>query len=168
MNIPELSIQITANTVAWYGAIVATLSASVAIYNAWKDRPRIKIKYEVDQYMIGNELLYPKDKKYLCVTVINSGIRPIRIEQASVQQYGTEGYLVLPDSFRDHRPKIIDEKSPRTTFATSQDQFNLDMIYRVIVKDGTGKEYFKYIKKFPTFGNIFYKIKNLGAREGLK
>jgi len=140
MEIPQFSIQISASSVAWYGAIVATLGAGVSIYNAWKDRPRIKIKFELDQYMIGNNSLYPEDKKYLCVNVINKGRGPIKIEQASIRQYGTEGYLILPDSFREHRLKVIDEKSPRTTFATSQDQFNVEKIYCVIVTDGAGNK----------------------------
>lgn len=160
MAIPELSIQISASTVAWYGAIVATLGAWVSIYNAWKDSPRIKIKYETDQYMIGNPLLYPEDKKYLCISVINEGRRPIKIDQASVRQYGTSGHMVLPDSFRPHRPQIIDEKVPRTTFATPQDQFQMDKIYCVIVTDGTGKKYKKYVKTFPTFESWIYKLKN--------
>ncbi|HWA32311.1 MAG TPA: hypothetical protein VG694_02590 [Candidatus Paceibacterota bacterium] len=160
MEIPQLSIQISASTVAWYGAIVATLGAGVSLFNAWKDRPRIKIKYEPDQYMIGNPLIYPEDKKYLCINVINKGRRPIKIEQASIRQYGTSGYLVLPDSFRTHRPQIIDEKVPRTTFATSQDQFQMDKIYCVIVTDGTGKKYKKYVKVFPTFEGWLRKIRN--------
>ncbi|MEX1064143.1 MAG: hypothetical protein WD898_02200 [Candidatus Paceibacterota bacterium] len=161
MEIPNLSIQISASTVAWYGAIVATLGAGVSILNAWKDRPRIKIKFEPNQYMIGNNALYPENKTYLCVNVINKGRRAIKIEQASIRQYGTKGYIILPDSFRDHRIKIIDEKSPRTTFATSQDQFDLNKIYCVIITDGTGKNYIKYVKRFPTFTRFIYWAKDL-------
>jgi hypothetical protein len=161
MTIPQLSIEISANSVAWYGAIVATVGAVVSISNMWKDRARIKIKYEPGQYMIGNPLLYPEGKTYLCVSVVNKGRRPITIAQASIRQYGTNGYLVLPDSFRDHRPKLIDEKTPRTTFATSEDQFSMDKIYCVVVVDGTGKKYFKYIKKFPTFTKIYQYIKKI-------
>lgn len=158
MELSQFSIQISANTVAWYGAIVATAGAGVSIYNAWKDSPRIKIKYEPNQYMIGNPLIYPEDKMYLCINVINKGRRAIKIEQACVKQYGTNGYLVLPDSFRDHRPQIIDEKVPRTTFATSQDQFQMDKIYCVIVTDGTGKKYTKYVKPFPTFRKWIFEL----------
>lgn len=159
MALPQLSIQISASSVAWYGAIVATFGAAVAIYTAWKDRPRIKIKFEPDQHMIGNNLLYPENQTYLCITVINKGRGPIRIEQASVRQYGYKGYFILPDSFRDHRPKVIDEKSPRTTFATSQDQFTINKIYCVVVIDGAGNKYVKYVKPFPTFMRFFYWIK---------
>lgn len=155
----EISIQISANSVAWYGAIVATIGAAVSIYNAWKDRPRLKIKYEPGQYMIGNPSIYPEEKTYMCVNVINTGRRPISIEQACVRQFGTGGYLILPDSFRSHRPKIIDETSPRTTFATSEDQFEMDKIYCVIITDGTGKKHIKYVKKFPTFIRFYYWIK---------
>lgn len=161
MTSSELSIQISANTVAWYGAIVATVGAIVSIYNAWKDGARIKIKYEPGQYMIGNPSIYPEEKTYLCITVINKGRRSVSIEQASVRQYETSGYLILPDSFRQHRPKIIDEKSPKTTFATAEENFQMNKIWCVIVKDGAGRKYVKYVKKFPTFTRIYYQLRNL-------
>ena len=45
MALPDLKIEITAITVAWYGAIVATASIFLSLYNVLRDRARIKIKF---------------------------------------------------------------------------------------------------------------------------
>lgn len=169
MEIPEFTISISANAVAWYGAIVATVGSMVGLYNVWKDRPRIKIKYEPGQYLVGNPALYSQDKKHLCITVVNEGIRPIRIDQAAVQQYNDKGTFILTDSFSDHRPKVIDEKSPKTTFATAEEMLDLDKVYRVIVTDGFGNRHIKYVKYFPTIPKLYFRIKNkFAARDTIK
>lgn len=38
-----IKIEISANTVAWYGAILSTISLLIGIYKIWIDRPRLKI-----------------------------------------------------------------------------------------------------------------------------
>lgn len=39
-----MSIEITVGSVAWYGAILSTISAVVALWNIWRDRARIRTK----------------------------------------------------------------------------------------------------------------------------
>ena len=39
----DISIDITAGAVAWYGGIVATVAAAVSIINAFSDRARVHI-----------------------------------------------------------------------------------------------------------------------------
>ena len=48
MPLPDISIHISANTVAWYAAIVSTVGLLATIYTAWKDRPRVKITINPD------------------------------------------------------------------------------------------------------------------------
>ena len=158
MALPELSLQISASTVAWYGAVVATIGGSVSIYNAWRDRARIKIKYEPNMFITPGSR-YKEGVKYLSISVINKGRRPIRIEKASLKDFDQEGMtLLLPGSFYEERPKVITEESPVTTFITQQDKINLDRIYCVVINDGTGKSYKKYLKPFPTFQRLYYRF----------
>lgn len=165
MILPEISLQISANTVAWYGAIVATFGGLVSIYNVLRDRARIKIKYEPNMFIIGGSSRYKDGVKYLSISVINKGRRPIRIEQVYLRDFDKdkEGLvLTLPGSFYEERPKVITEESPTTTFITQQDKFNLEKIYCVVAIDGTGRSYKKYVNSFffPTFRLFYYKFLN--------
>lgn len=156
MSLPDISFQISADAVAWYGAIVATLTVLVSIHNSWRDRARIKIKFEPNMCVVGMGSSYPEDVHHLSISAVNMGRRPIRITQAGVQEAGRKGYLVLADSFISHRPQVITEESPTTTFFVRQDLFNLKKVYRVTILDGTGRKYIKYTTPFPTFRRLRY------------
>jgi hypothetical protein len=164
MILPEFSLKISASTVSWYGAIVATIAGAVSIYNAWKDRARIKIKYEPGMFIVGGSSRYKDGVKHLSISVINKGRRPIRIEQAYLRDFDKdkEGLvLTLPGSFYEERPRVITEESPTTTFITQQDKLNLERIYCVVIVDGAGRKYKKYVKSFPTFKRLYYKISSV-------
>jgi hypothetical protein len=158
MPTPEFSIQISANSVAWYGAIVASISATISIVKFLQDRVRIKIKYEPGMYIFGPGSTYAEGEKHLSITVINKGRRSVRIEKAALKEYGTSQVILFADSFSDRRPKLITEESPTTTFIAQEKKLRLDKTYCVIITDGTGKEYKKYLHKFPTIRILYYKI----------
>jgi|SRR3989344_5458911 len=44
MSLPSITIQISASAVAWYAAIVATISLSFTGLSYWRDRARVQIK----------------------------------------------------------------------------------------------------------------------------
>lgn len=75
---PDIHIEITANTVAWYGAIVATAGIIVSIWNSYKDRARIKVK--ISSILIPYSSSNYVDKGF-SVTISNFGIRPIIIDK---------------------------------------------------------------------------------------
>jgi hypothetical protein len=78
--IPDtLTITITAETVAWYGAIVATLALGATLVNLWLDRERIRVEARVGWKMIGGP--YKSDKRYIVITVSNWGRRPRTIDR---------------------------------------------------------------------------------------
>jgi hypothetical protein len=159
-----LKIEISANVVAWYAAIISTTGLIINIYKAYQDRARVKIKYEPDMYIYGDALKltgYKPDTKYLSISVINEGRRPIRIEKATLKIIGKKGYFILVDSFSERRNKVITEESPTTTFFAEQSQIDMENVYCVLVEDGTGKSHIKYINKLPTYKIICYWIKNI-------
>lgn len=166
MATPEFSIEISANAVAWYGAVVATISASVGFYNVWKDRSRVKIKYRTGMYLVGDDSLYKNREKHISISVVNTGTRPINISQAYVQLLNSKDKFILTDSFAQHRPKVLDERLPETNFFASENDLDVSKIYKVIVVDGFGNEHTKYIKYFPTLPKLYYRLKNrLNARD---
>lgn len=153
------TIEVSANVVAWYAAIVATIGLMVSGYNVWRDKARIKIKYEPSMNLLGDVEAYgfDKEKKYLSISVINRGRRPIRIESASLKILNKKEFALLIDSFSERRNRIIDEKSPTTTFLVDQSKVDLDSVWYVLITDGTGKSYKKYINLFLPFFNFFKK-----------
>lgn len=149
------SFEIKIDGLALYGALTATVSIILSIYTLLRDRAKVKIKYETNQYLVGNgaKVLYKQQdehQKYVIITAINKGRRPIKIEQAGLKIFG-EKLIIFADSFSQHRPQIINEEQPRTQFCAEQQLINLKNVLYVVVKDGTGKIYKKYIKKLTTF-----------------
>lgn len=149
------SFEVKIDGLALYGSLTATVSIVLSIYTLLRDRAKIKIKYETDQYLVGSgaKVLYKqKDdyQKYVIITAINKGRRPVKIEQAGLKIFG-EKIIIFADSFSQHRPQIINEEQPKTQFCAEQQLINLKKVLYVVVRDGTGRVYKKYIKKLTFF-----------------
>lgn len=154
------SIEISATTVAWYGAIVATFGLLLSLYNVLRDRARIKIKYQRDMTITGNQSIYPADKTYFVVTVINKGRRPINISSAGLRTLGRRTkYSLLSDSFSPHRNRVLTEEKPSTQFIVEQYDEVLKGTLYICVYDETGREYRKYLHILPTFWALWYLLK---------
>ncbi|PIS43064.1 MAG: hypothetical protein COT24_00170 [Candidatus Kerfeldbacteria bacterium CG08_land_8_20_14_0_20_40_16] len=158
--IKELSINISATAVAWYGAILATISFIYSAYSVWRDKARIKIEFKKD-VQVMNMPLYDSKNKYINISVINRGRRPIRIEKALLKMVNAKGFSLLSDSFVEHRRKILTEEHPCSDFLCLQDDINPDKIWYILVIDGTGKKYIKYLDFFGSLEHLLFLIKNI-------
>lgn len=151
-----LKIEISATTVAWYGAIMATLSIVIALLNYLRDGPKIKIEYRKDMRMVGQGL-YDSSKTYFNITVINKGRRPINITKAAMRILGFEQkFDLLTDSFLVTRREVLTEENPATEFLLQQDLLDFQNAWYIVVYDATGREYRKYLHLLPTFWRIWY------------
>ena len=152
-------IEISANAVAWYGAIVATISVAVALLNYLRDRSKIKIKYRKDMQVVGQGL-YDTSKSYFNITVINRGRRSINIAKAAIRILGAEQkFDLLTDSFLESRRRFLTEENPTTEFLIDQNLIEFDSAWYIAVYDAAGREYKKYLHLFPTFWRIWYFLK---------
>ncbi|MGC9602392.1 MAG: hypothetical protein ABSE76_01465 [Minisyncoccia bacterium] len=81
----QFSIEITANAVAWYGAIVATIGIIISLLNFglnfWKERVRIKIKVTQGFHTLGG----PVSEICLFVEAMNVGWRPATLNTAGFE-----------------------------------------------------------------------------------
>ncbi len=159
MKIPEISIQISANSVAWYGAILATIGASVSIYNAWKDRGQIKITYQKGMQIMNALPPWSENKDYFIVNITNTGRRSIAVGNVAVQYISGENFI-LADSIDNQSTRILTEEKPHTMITTDQSLIDFSKIYCIMVYDKAGREYKKYFFIFPTFARIIFKLKN--------
>lgn len=155
MIIPNISIQISANTVAWYGAIVATGSLLASVYNSWKDRARIKIKYQKGMRIIGSPA-YSDKKTYFVITIINLGRRPIAIGNVGIRLF-KGGSLISADSLNNSN-QILTEEKPETQIMIDQSEIDFSNVHFIDVYDRAGREYKKYFYNFPTFKKLIYKL----------
>lgn len=160
MKIPEITIQISANSVAWYAAIVSTLGILISGYNAWRDRSRVTLSFgrnfrNIESYYehnyedgFYNSNLKQREKTMFYVSVINHGRRPVKIDKAWVKTFQYEEQGLLADSINTKQERVLEEKNPKITFWTDESVMNVDDIYCIYASDDTGRVYKKYLKKF--------------------
>ncbi len=157
---PNISIQISANTVAWYGAVVATGALLVSSYNAWIDRPRINIKYQKGMLIINAAPLYSEDLTYFVITITNAGRRPVAIGNVGIMLF-KGGALLLSDSLNGVN-RVLTEEQPETQITTEQDLLDFSKVYYIVVYDKAGREYRKYFNRLPSLKKLLFLIKNYG------
>jgi hypothetical protein len=155
-----IQIEITATAVAWYGAIVATISGIVSALNFFRDRAKVKIQYQRDMIVVGKSV-YSPDKTYFNITVINNGRRPVNITKAALRTLsGKKKFAVLSDSFSDHRKRILTEESPVCEFLMEQDENLLKGAWYISVYDAAGNVYKKYMHRLPLLWYLWYRIRH--------
>ena len=146
MPLPDITLQISSGTVAWYGAVIATIAMIVSVRNVWKDRPRVILEFGRNFRRIETW-----HEPFFYISVVNRGRRPVRIDKAWVKVYGCDGKVLLADSVNTKQERTLDERNPKITFWSPERGLEIDNIYRIYASDDTGKVYKKYIKSFPTF-----------------
>lgn len=144
----DISLSISADTVAWYGAILATIGSVISLYNLLRDRAKIKLWYSFDNKIIGE--FYEKGKEYLRVDVTNLGRRPIKVTHVGGQIHGESKTMLFSDSFqKQNEDRILTEQNPSVTYITDQDEIDRKRLWYVFVIDARGREY----RTYPTLGD---------------
>lgn len=107
---PEIFIQINASSVAWYGAIVATVGAGVTLWNVWRDRARIRVKI--------NHTLIPRPitngiRSGFSISIYNHGRRAVVVDKVYLKFADGESLVFLSNSSfvggESGLPKILGE-----------------------------------------------------------
>lgn len=153
-----LSVQVTANAVAWYGGVVSTISLAASLYVIWRNRARIKIEFSPNAGVFDispSGALQSDDKEYVSVDIINVGHRPTRIEAVAFLYAGSKKNYLIKSSLSSLSNKVLTEEAPRITYPVSKSEVNTQMLYGIVVSDGTGRKFKKYTKKFPSFFRIW-------------
>jgi hypothetical protein len=160
ISLSNITLQISADAAAWYGAVVATIAAAVSVYNAWSDRARIKVTYQEGMRIMNAVPPYFESKEYFVVHIVNIGRRPVAIGTVAIQYISGENFI-LSGSINDQNTRILTEEKPKTTIPpTDQSLMDLSKLYCILVYDQAGREYKKYIHKFPTFVKWLWTLRN--------
>jgi hypothetical protein len=147
------------SAVAWYGAVVATISIVINILVYSKDRAIIKINFQKNMHVIGKyPTNYSPNKIYFVISVVNKGRRPIKIVKAGAKLFtGDKKLMIFSDSFAFAGKRVLTESEPSSDFLVEQSLINVEDIEYIWVEDGAGRVYKKYFCVLPT--RIFKKIK---------
>lgn len=138
VGITHLTINISADTVAWYGAILATFAAMKTIYDWWNDLTRVEIKWQFDMLMSG------ENDTFFVVNVINKGRRPVKITHVAVKLYGMKEIALLGHSFTNPEQRVLTDEKPSTTYPTVQGDISSQSLWYVVVYDARGREHRRY------------------------
>jgi len=134
-RILALTISISASTVAWYAAIVSTLSALVAAYNVWRDRSRLKVTATPNMKLTGSVGPYSEDKTYVLIEAANVGRRAITLSTAALWLKKQRKHVVVVGKWQ---PKSRLTEGESATILCDQQSLDLDAVARVTVVDATG------------------------------
>lgn len=141
--VADVNINISANTVAWYGAIIATIGFIFGTYNILRDRARIKVWYSWDNFIIGG--FGNDDKSYLRVDVTNLGRRPVKITHVAAKLHSTNHTLLLTSSFqKQNEDRILTEQNPSTYYLAEQEELDQKDVWYIYAVEARGKEYRAY------------------------
>ena len=134
----DFSLTISASTVAWYAAIVATISAIGIGYGVWRDRACLRIEAKPNRKLSQPLLNYPTDRTYIFIEVANTGRRPISLNgwpYFLLKDKRTECKLVIGDWY----PKDRLNEGESATMLCFQDCIDLANVRAIAVKDSTGR-----------------------------
>ena len=149
MTLGELTI--TASTVAWYGAIVATLSiliallsASTSVYAVRRDRTKLRIRVQAHMMLTSPLPGMDTTGPFVIIDVANVGRRPIHLTALPwfTQHRSSESLLVKGEW--QPSPHLDENKS--AMYLAIQDQVNVAKLKAVHVKDETGRVWKQRVK----------------------
>lgn len=145
-----LKIEISANTVSWYSAVVATISFLaifvLALLNYLRDRARVEIGLQKNMWVVSAGSVYPydPDKDYLAITTINHGRRPVTIETIGYEFLGRKkGGAIIINTIPPLPYEITEGKNLR--ILSDQSEIPWPKVRCFIVIDATGRKYTKNI-----------------------
>jgi len=154
-----ISISITADTVAWYGAIVATLGAVKVIYDIWGDKGRLDISFQRDMFIAGSD-----GEDQVLIKVVNKSKRPSQITHVGMRFYKDWDKALL---FVNEPTRNLSEANPSAMYLQPQKDLDLADLWFVFVIDVRGKEHHLYWKRLGFLKWWQYKIRNKLRKLGI-
>src|SRR5579884_1625798 len=105
---PQISITISAEAVAWYGAVVSAIGFLLSGYIALRDRPRLSISIDPNM-RVKNVPSYDPRKTYINITVRNRGRRPVKIQTVYLKLLGAKAaeLMLVGDSLLQHDARRV-------------------------------------------------------------
>lgn len=145
---PDINISISANSVAWYAAIVATISALIAVLNYLNDKRRLKVSISRG-FLTG----VGDDSTKLFLKAANIGKRPVTVNGVGFNLKGKTDITLMHTPMLNLPYTIKEGNSCQTwieheefLMQLKQDGDTIQDITHIWFRDSTGKIYKKRAK----------------------
>lgn len=136
------TINITAESIVWYAAIVSTFSAIKVIYDIWQDKQKLQLGYRTDA-TIQNSPNHDENVKQFCLEVVNLSKRTIKV--VNVGYFTKDGIKhLMTDSLYDLPNRILTDNNPSTAYFIPAKHINTRDIWYLYALDGRNKVYKSY------------------------
>jgi len=156
-----IALNITAPSVAWYGAVVATLSGIKALSDILNDRGRLKISFQTDMMIAGDS---EANDEHIAIRVTNKSKRPAKITHVGLRTLPSWNHALL---FAGEASRTLTEEDPATIYIQPQRSIDLEHLWFVYVIDARGKEYHWYKRRYGRIKWYQYKALSMAQKLGL-
>ena len=147
-----IDINISADIIAMYAAVIATFSAIKVIYDILTDRHKIKLSYRTD-VTIQNHSDYKANESLFCLEVVNTGKRVIKI--VNVGYFTKDGMKnILTDSVYDLQNRILTDSNPSTSYFLPLKDVDTKQIWYLYALDGRNKTYKHHLTRLGRLRHI--------------
>lgn len=159
---PHLTLTISASVVAWYAAIVSTVSSAIQFANFLRDRPHVKLKVQKDMKIFGDPR-HPEERIHTIVTAVNAGRRPLTIISIGLLYLDNLGI-----AFLDTVPKLPTEltEGKHVQAYLNQGDLNFGKISHFYVGDATRRQFRLNIA--PWYRRAYWRFHRRFTRKGKK
>lgn len=135
------SIQISVSGVAWYGAIVATVSGFIGYLNYRRERECVRVKYQRGM-IVPNTPGYDIKKRYFIVDSVNLSTRPVTIKMVGGMNFDGSGFI-LSESL--HGVQVTIDGGKNYVVVTEESAINWSDVEYFATYSVTGKTYKAYV-----------------------
>lgn len=143
-------ITITADTVAWYGAILSSAVFLFEVYRYLRDRARLKITYKTGQEIWGDTgngrfINLEKGVSFWTVDIANTGTKDIIVTQVGVNWKNKKGGAVISRDYTGFIKRFTLVPGDSRAITISEKLIKHSDVRNFWVNDATGREFKKYI-----------------------
>lgn len=135
-------IEISANIVAWYGAIISTISILLAFMNYFRDKAKIQLKISQGLFAYGSHL---GDEIKIFIEIINKGRRPVTLTGAGLTLRNGKNMFILKSEIMNFPFELLEGKSTQIAFNKTEvfeeSKKENSQISYAWYKSATGKTY---------------------------
>lgn len=153
-----INISISAEAIAWYAALISTILLVIRFLEYQENKINIVLKCKANYRVYPGNKMYPPNKNYIVVIVINKGKRPVTIQSVGfISKNKNDKNGILSDSLLRGRVKLTEGES--MDYLLEQDSVNLEKIKYFVAYDLTGREYKGKLESCCWFKSILSKLR---------
>jgi len=141
-----IKIEISADTVAWYGAIVATTSLLIGVYKVWIDQPRLKFSVAREYEIWGTDTdgsfknIEP-GKAFWMIQIANIGRRSIILNSIGVEWRDKKGGALISRDYNGPVQRFELKPGNSRKIVINSALIDINRVKNIYARDTTGKSH---------------------------